>query len=511
MAYLIQIICLCLLAIGSIAEPVPPHLELLVRDCADVLIEKGRDRYGEVHSPLFVCVLDPETLEAPHDLPIQDGLIRTEGRIHRRNIGGADLWEDQSLIRVLDALSARYKDPKYRNAADEYIRYFLEHCRKPDTGLLTWGSHIYWDVHLDRPGGDGDGRGPHEPLLREAFWERMWKVSPERVRDQIERMWEWHVCNKETGQHNRHDDAQPGCDFSFMGSTLIGAFAFLYQKTSDPVWDDRAKLVMRYHWNARNKETNLAPDAPALTDRYDGLFNFTTLPGPHASILLRTYESTRDTEYLEIALGHLRAFDKYAWDESNGSYWGMLRLDGVPEQESEADLNRIRDINAYDDFRPIGHVDVWRTVLYSYEFPVIAAQSYAYAAELTGASDMKRATARWARVIEKELPAHTGRRWRENLAAALVDLPERGGTYAENYGRAISFFLMASRVLERPDLLQTARELAVDAITRLHHPKSGLFVGHAAKGVYEATDGVGYLLYALLELEAFPEKMEPNF
>ena len=35
-------------------------------------------------------------------------------------------------------------------------------------------------------------------------------------------------------------------------------------------------------------------------------------------------------------------------------------------------------------------------------------------------------------------------------------------------------------------------------------------MGHAAKRTYEATDGVGYLLYALLELQAYPELLELN-
>jgi len=124
---------------------------------------------------------------------------------------------------------------------------------------------------------------------------------------------------------------------------------------------------------------------------------------------------------------------------------------------------------------------------------------------------MLRAVDRWATVVSKDLPPKTGRRWYANLREALPNLDAAGGTYAENYGRAISFFLHAGHVLEKPEYSETAREIAKDAIEHLHHPASGLFLGHAAKGTYEATDGVGYLLYALLELSAYPEVWEPNF
>jgi hypothetical protein len=487
----------------------PGYLQL-VQGCADVLIERGRDRYGESFSPLFMCVLDATTQTASRELPLQDGMVRTEGRTHRRNPGGSDLWEDQTLLRVLVRLTELTGDEKYRKTAEEDIAFFLDRCRKPSTGLPTWGSHIYWDAFTDSPGGDGNGTGPHETLIREAFWDLMWQVSPDRVREQIEGMWEWHVCDKDTGQHNRHDDKGAGCDFAFMGSELIHAFAFLHTKTNDPVWANRSRLVMNYHWLARDKGTNLAPDAPALYDRYDGRHCMTTLPGPHASLLLRTFALTGDPFYRGVALGHLRAYDKYAWDPEEESYWGMLALDGTPIRETKEERERVRDIGSYEDFRPIGHVDVWRTVLYSYEFPLVAAQSYAYAAELTGDEDMKKAVERWAKVISKDLPPKTGRRWKANLKEALPNLDEAHGTYAENYGRAISFFVHASHVLDRPEYLDTAKSIARDAIERLHHPASGLFLGHAAKGTYEATDGVGYLLYALLELAVYPEIWEPN-
>ncbi|MCA9448139.1 MAG: hypothetical protein KC931_13560, partial [Candidatus Omnitrophica bacterium] len=186
-------------------------------------------------------------------------------------------------------------------------------------------------------------------------------------------------------------------------------------------------------------------------------------------------------------------------------------LNGTPVPEYGDPNTRMRSVHVYDDFQPVGYVDVWRTVLYSYEMPLIAAQSYAYAAQLSDDPQLKKAVERWSIVIEKALPPKTGRRWKMNLEEALPQIRETGGTYAENYGRAISFFLDAALVLDRNDLKKKAEEIAREAIDHLRREDSGLFLGHAAKGTYEATDGVGCLLYALLQLDSYPEIGPPNF
>jgi hypothetical protein len=47
--------------------------------------------------------------------------------------------------------------------------------------------------------------------------------------------------------------------------------------------------------------------------------------------------------------------------------------------------------------------------------------------------------------------------------------------------------------------LELAKKVANEAVSKLYY--DGLFRGHPAKPYYEATDGVGFLLYALLELD----------
>ena len=87
-------------------------------------------------------------------------------------------------------------------------------------------------------------------------------------------------------------------------------------------------------------------------------------------------------------------------------------------------------------------------------------------------------------------------------------MKEAGGTYAENYGRAISFFLSLHYATEDDADLAVAVSLADDALDKLQ--KGGWITGLSAKPYYETADGVAYLLYALLELASYPRAMAPN-
>ena len=62
-----------------------------------------------------------------------------------------------------------------------------------------------------------------------------------------------------------------------------------------------------------------------------------------------------------------------------------------------------------------------------------------------------------------------------------------------------------------PDVrfLNLAKEVAHLAIDKLY--VNGLFKGHPAKPYYEATNGVGILLHALMELDALPQRWQNAF
>jgi len=488
--------------------PAPPTRwrEPVVR-CLDTLIEHGTDHYGPVTTPMLMAILDLNTYDSPQRPPMLDANVRTEDRPDhgRRSPGGSNLWMDMPTLRVMYRVSELTGDAKYARAADAYIKSAFARAVKPN-GLLAWGSHIYYDAYQDAPGGDGDGTGPHEILIQIPIWEEMYRVDPAMVRRQAEAIWKWHIVDKDTGMHNRHDDGHKGCDFAFSGGSFAVAFAFMYAKTGEPVWLDRARLVAGWHDRHRNPQTGLIPDAPSTGDRYDATHCFTTVTGPHASQLLRCYELTRDPHFRDLAVGYIRAYDRHGWNEQAGNYWGMLALDGtsVPEQPRGAD---------YDVWKPTGLVDIWRTTMYSYEMPLIAAEASVYAYDLCDQEDDRRAmleaARHWARAVAGALPPQPGRRWKKELLETLPKLKDTGGTYAENYGRAISFHVGLYHITGDETALARAEELAGEAIDKLY--VNGLFRGHPAKDYYQANDGVGFLLHALLQLDALPGKWQLAF
>ena len=104
------------------------------------------------------------------------------------------------------------------------------------------------------------------------------------------------------------------------------------------------------------------------------------------------------------------------------------------------------------------------------------------------------------------------KRFRQQVPVRVVQ-PERftrGRLHkAENYGRAISFFVNLNHATGESQHLRHTERLAHEAIGKLY--VNGLFKGHAAKPYYQAADDVGILLHALMELDAVPQLWRPAF
>ncbi|MBM3494625.1 MAG: hypothetical protein FJX72_09975 [Armatimonadetes bacterium] len=470
-----------------------------VRVKLDKLLTHGTDRYGPVHAPMLMSVIGARTNEAPHVPDLLDAMVRTEERPGRRNPGGCDLWDDQPLLRTLYAMSKMTRDPRYERAADAYAKSFIERAAHRN-GLFAWGSHLYYDAYTDTVADDHSGR-VHEILILQPLWDRLWALDPPAVQREIEATWEWHIVDKATGQHNRHDDRQVGCDFAFSGGSFVLAFAFMHKATGDRVWLDRARLVADWHWRHRDPTTDLTVDAPSTKPRYDSTHCFTTIPGPHAAALLRAYEITRDRTLRDMATAYVRAYLKHGWDADAGTFYAALRPDGTPIRDTPQGTG-------YDRWMPSGHVDIWPTTMYSYEFPLMAAQTCTYAYEITKERAFLDGARKWASAIRRDMPPAIGRRWRADVAKLTPEAARTGGAYADGYGRAISFFVHLYHATKDPRDLADAVALADEAMAKLR--LNGWFVGHPAKPYYEAVDGVGTLMYALLELGSVPRRMPHN-
>jgi len=459
-----------------------------VSGCLDTLMEFGTDRYGSNHAPILVSILDVKTRQCPSNPPALDERWRVLRR-ERRNPAGANLLTDQPTLKTMHALSRATGDPKYARFADGYARWYLKNL-VDDKGFFWWGWHRHYDVFRDEK--LGHMGNPHEiHAIHSIAWDKLWAVDPAAVRKEIEAIWQWHVIDKQTGEINRHGDGQRGCDFAMSAGACAHAFAFLYTQTREPVWLERAKLLARYYWDRRNPATNLFPDRPnAGAKRFDGSHFVTADTGLHCHALLKCHELTGDALFKDYALAYLKAYRRYAYDSDTGKFWGSLNLDGTP-------VPGPRVVSEYAAYEPRGHLDLWQPYVAGYEHPLPTAQVYAYAAHLTGDSEMLDTARLFARFIATEWPPR----------ACLKDTWYRGyaeeyapqGTYAGLYGQTISFFIHLYILTAEPSHLQTARQAADDAVARLY--ANGLFRGHPAKPYYEAMDGVGCLLYALLELD----------
>jgi hypothetical protein len=426
--------------VRSTKEPNAPYFTA-VKTCLDNLIKNGRDDYGIVKSPIFVSILDVNLRVCPQNpLPLDEQwrVIRRE----RRNPAGSNLYSDQPLIHTMFLMSELSSDKAYHDAATDYIKYYLVNLVDPK-GLFWWGGHRHYDVFTDTMTGHLlNWHELHGGI--EIQWETLWQVNPDAVRKEIEAIWQWHVIDKKTGETNRHDDGLKGCDFPFTSGSYIEAFSFLYTKTKDAVWLDRAKLLANYFWNLRNKETDLIAERPnAGSERFDGSAFATDITGPYCHNLLRAYLLTRDQLFKQQAIAYLAAYNKYGYDEKSGKFWGALKLDGHPipgpRLPASTEPEQFGNAEQYGQYEPRGYLDLWEPYILGSEFSLETAQCCALAYRLTRDPAMLIAVVRFADWIEKT-PTNV-QETEVSWYAEYYKTYGKMGTYAEKYGRTISFYI----------------------------------------------------------------------
>jgi hypothetical protein len=457
------------------------------RECIDLLLRHGTDRYGKVQAPILVSTLDVRTRTCPQEpLPL-DEAVRVIRR-GRRAPGGNNLYLDQPTLRAMAALSRLTGDGRYAAFSRRYLAYATKHL-VDSKGFLCWGWHRHYDAYRDEMSGHAGNW--HEIHVQQPVWEQLWDVDSKAVVREVEAIWKWHIIDKATGECNRHGDGQRGCDFAMSAGEFIAAFAFLHGKTGEKEWLDRARLVADYYWERRHPETDLIPNRPnAGKDRFDGSHFDTSITGLFCRSLLKASEWTREPLFRDQAVAYLKAYARRGYDEKSGKFWGALKLDGAP-------LEGPRLPGGYEGYQPRGPIDMWEPYVLGYEMPIYTAQAYARAYELTRDETLLEAAKRWAESIRRSFPPRhcNPTSWYRWYAESWA----RSGTYAGLYGRTISFFLHLHALTGDTSYRRFAREVAREALSRLYY--RGLLRGHPRKPYYEAVDGVGYLLRALIQLD----------
>lgn len=459
-----------------------------VRECLDLLMTHGTDIYGPQHTPILVSILDVESRTSPADPLELDEAWRVIRR-ERRNPAGANLLSDNAMLRTMLDMSLATGEASYAAFANQYADYYL-HNLVDSLGLIWWGWHRHYDVFKDKM--DGHQGNHHEiHAINCINWEHLWQINHQAVEKEIEALWQWHVIDKQTGEINRHADGMRGCDFSMSSGALIEAFSFLYIKTNKRIWLDRAKLLADYYWERRNPQSDLFPERPnAGMERFDGSSFVTSIPGCYCHSLLKAYEITGEPAFKNQAVDILMAYARYGYDENAGKFWGALRLDGTP-------LSGPRLLEDYAQYEPRGHLDLWEPYAAGYQYAIYTAQAYAYAYQICQEPLFLTTAERFAIWIKNCPPGspETAQTWYREYNERFG----HQGTYAGKYGRTISFYIHLFIITGEYQYLEEAKTMADTAIGKLYH--KGLFRGHPAKPYYEAMDGVGYLMYALLELD----------
>ena len=472
----------------------------------DNLITYGTDRYGSVQSDLLVSNLDVRTKNNPlaADLAEADMNVRML-RQGRRAPGGSNFLHNQPIYRAMNRASQVTGDGTYADFVDDNMDWALTNLINGD-GTLQWGWHRHYDVHTDVK--TGHAGSPHEIHGMDApLWEQMWNHNSSTIETAITSMWNGHVRDKTTGAINRHNNSGDGT-FAMSYSALIEAFAFMSVKSpgiiagqpaATDTWIERAKLLEDFVWDGRDTTTNLIPDSAQVTQYWNGVTVSTTMPGVYVPGLIRAYEHTGDTYFRDRALTYLDAWGTYAYDTSTDNFWGSLDMNGSPRP-----LPRIRfNESAGTDrvWEPRGYIDMWAPLGETMEHFPDTAQFFAKAHadfNSTGSLSTPLLTTaeRWAAYVRKNMPANQTDEgpWYNQYSKEWA----KYGTYAEHYGRTIDFFLTMYEETGDNSYLLSARDMAKDSIAALWF--DGLLRGHAAKPYYEAIDGVGLLLEALVDL-----------
>lgn len=253
---------------------------------------------------------------------------------------------------------------------------------------------------------------------------------------------------------------------------MIEALAWLASRTSDDSLIEPAKRMAAFSFAARNPDTGLLENNPT-EDRWDKTTS-TTEVGLWAGCLLRADDHLGDVVFQPLADRAMRAWLKYGYDQGAERYYGRLGVtDGTPILTLPQ--------TAYE---PGVHADLWRPLFPAHDYPMPMAESCLKLYERTGDAIYEEACGRWARQIQRDLPA-------------------RGGTggYAEHYGRCIHFLLGCAATLSNDQRWYRglAQQVVDEAVQTLF--AHAMFRGHPGEDRYDSVDGVGFLLLAMLRMQ----------
>ncbi len=279
---LLPLVCLCSLTFACGApDAVEDRYLRVVRTFVETMMEKGTDHYGPVHSPLFAAMLDLDRMSLPVvPLPSQyyegcrSGMCDAIGfglpeppcgiRPTDRSPAGNNLEHDLMLLRTMFELSRVTGEPKFAEHARQYLRFWLEKCQSPATGLMATGEHMCWDFVREKPHGN-----LYEFFRRFALYDEIYSIDPHRALRNADALWLSQIGNRKVGDFSRHagwEQYAPdtGAAYPRHAGFYIWAYANAYVQSRDPKYIRRAEVLIESRTGRRLGETSLLVEPGAF-------------------------------------------------------------------------------------------------------------------------------------------------------------------------------------------------------------------------------------------------------
>ncbi|WP_020530358.1 hypothetical protein [Flexithrix dorotheae] len=445
---------------------------------ADNLLKHGLDNYGEKKTDLWAGVIDTRDFSVPKSgVPITEGV-----RAYDRAIGGSNIYHDVVTMKVFKILGELKNDPKYENAVKSYIKASLELTQNPETGLLGWGEHLYYNFYLDKVyTGPIEpikvkkhyyDNMPHEFLAWTPPWEEFWEIDSVRTKKAIEGLkYHYQGNDPRTYLFNRHaywhKTEHQNIVMPWIKHSVLYSYSYGFLGTKNPEWLYWSKHCGHLYWKLRDQETNLTLNClyhPTETDA--GKTTSLSNTGYASYWLYKTYEITGVEEHRAIAIALIEALHKYSWNAEEEYYYASVNLDGsmLPEPTMATPWKI--------GYRSSSHIPFGR--ISAYLGKKENNQSLKDIAEFTATSISK------------------------------VPLPEN--FTAHNLGDAINLYMDVYDLTGKEEYVKAAKkigDLAVESLWR-----NDFFVRENNDHYYEAKLGVGDLLAGLLRIYMVENQVE---
>jgi hypothetical protein len=296
----------------------PERWLALVKQCSETILKDAPDRYGSVQTPMWIGIIDPKTnglldQKPPNwqrDWDAEDYVLTAQG---------CNLYRDMPTLKAFYDVSGMANDARFKDAADAYLKYFLENMPSKTTGLFPWGEHMSYNTVRDRI-----VQTRHEMERNLPDWEMLWSINPQAVQREIEAIRRINIYDDETYVFDRHAnyytgeyDPLPVRGAYIKHSGLFTySFMFLYSKTHDPQHLEWTRKMSDAYWRYRNPETQLIP---GYVSAHGGATD-STVQMALADCFLRALEFYRDPVVEERALKMVDSFLKYGFDKGKGVF-----------------------------------------------------------------------------------------------------------------------------------------------------------------------------------------------